>query len=1241
MSKTFTAARFGRKTLLAAGTAGIALILAAGEASAQSNEACGPQAGGVVTCQPGTDFSQGVRYEGPLGDLTLQLGESVIEPATGEPGIRILNEDGSVAIDGAGAAVWTRNAPAVTVFTEGAAGASITLGEVTTVSDDPALQSWGVGVRTIEGPIVIDVETVRTTGDNAPGIIAASDYGDINIRAGTVETNGAYSDGIMAGSGGNITINAGTVNTTGEYARGMFVETAIGAVQIVADTVTTNGFAADGIYVTGGGSVSINVDTIRGTGDYIWGATVLNEFYDDFGQLYSGHTDIGINTIDLTGANNIGVAVSSWTTVNVRVGDLTVNGDFSSGVSVTGLEQAMVTVDRAYFTGEGTGSIFVKSEGYAGAQVGSLYSERGSGITVDTLAGPAYISAGTVDVGGDFGYGVGAASTAGSAYIRVDDVTSRGFASAAISMFAYNGLAEVFAGNVKTYGDDSYGLKVFGRESVINVSGSISTEGDDAFGLLTSTTFGDAQVTAAGPVSTLGDRASAFLVTGRYGTAYTRAIGAVTTAGAESHGIHSVGETGQVDVTANAITTTGAGANGVHARTRYVEFYQGAPDNPGEVDWTGDIDVRASRVEVGGDDAIGVSARGIGDARLLLGDVLSRDSFAIEANMIGDVSIDLRGSAQSTLGSAITAQGRTIDLSIASGARVEGAVDGLILTAGGRCLLPPPSDGVSANPCPNPGDDYGYPENPALYQPIQFGGTATVANAGLITGGTGYAVRQTHGALNLRNTGRIVGSVMSAGDGDRFDNAGVWEIRKDSDFGAGSDLLINSGVIRFGEATAPAVVTLRGLERLENSGLIDLRNGAVGDSLTVAGDFFGAAGSTVALDIDLAGGRADRLVVGGAASGTTLLTLNGDYGQASLGAAEGVVVIQTGVGSSATAFALAAGEGDKGFVGHSLDWNAATRSYSLHTAASAAAYRQLGVLQALDGVWTSSAESWSAQTARSRDAAWAGAPTGGLWFSILGGESSRDWDAETSVGASATLSYRQDRYGAQFGYDRSINGELQVGVTGGYGQSTLEYRDSTDTVEVSTFNLGGYAGLVRGQAFANALVKYDRHQSDVSSTAVQGEAELDGSTWGADVEAGYRFGDADLFIEPIAGLRWTNTSTDDLVNGAQTLAFEDARDVNARIGVRIGGGRILSGGDRLGFYASASALHSFGDGYGLQLTSGQSQAVEGERVETWGQGAFGVSYRTARGLEVFAEGRGDLGQDYDAASASVGMRVRF
>lgn len=1235
--------RHGRRFLLCGGAASAALM-SAGAVHSQSlgNDACGPLVEGVAICEP-RDYPDGIHYGGEYpGDITVRLEDgTVVETDQGRPAVHVVTQGGAISIEGAGATLTTHNASGVAAYVEGAGDVRVKVGDVTAISDNTGTTLRGVDTWTDHGDTVIDVGHVRTSGDYATGISAGSVSGAIKIQAKSVETDGYMADGIFARSGGSIAINAGQIQTAGDESRGIVVDGGVGMISIKADSVVTAGFASDGVVATGGGLMVIDVKEIRGDGDYIWGVNAFNGVIDPSGQIISDYTGVSVGKIDLKGAHNIGVNLGSWAKAEAVIDDLTINGDFGIGAMVTGIEGARLMVGSARFTGENTGGLGAESDRDAYVSVGSLVSENGFGVLAYGKYGTAYVDAGSIDVGGHEAIGISAGSLEGGALVRARDVTTRGWKSVGIAATAFRGSVQVYAGGVTTFGDESSGILAAGKDVVVSVSGPVETSGLLSDGVRAVSTLGDAVVVASAGVTTRGDASHALRAVGRYGVTDIGAHDDVTTFGAASHGVFGGGESGDVRIAANRIVTSGEGSHGVNARTYYAELYQGMPETPSETLLNGDIDIRVVDVAVTGAGSIGISARGRGDANLLVGDVSSRHHLAIESDMIGDIALDLRGAARSELGSAVLLKGGNVDARISAGARIQGAVDGLLLTAGSRCVLPNPDDGKSPNPCPNPGDDEGYHNDPEKLQPILRDGEAAVNNAGVIVGGTGHAIRLTHGRLALTNTGRILGSLSLAGEDDRFDNAGLFEMSKDSDFGDGVDLLRNTGIVALAEGKVANILALRNLERFENAGLVDLRNGAIGDQLTISGDFAGQEGSTVALDIDLAKGVADRLVIGGAATGKTGLIFKGDYSVATLGGLDGLVVVETGAGSDADAFSLAPGAGDLGFVGHSLSYDAANRRYALHSAASAAAYRQVGLLQALDGVWTASSDLVGSQNVRSRDAAFDGSPQGGFWFAAQAGESNRDWDAAMVGGGDVDLGYSQDHQGAQFGYERVVSENVRAGVTAGYGQSSLDFSGSSDSFDVSSYNLGAYAGIVRGAVFANVLLKYDQHSAELTSTALTRKVDLDGSTWGLDVEGGYRLGKPTLFFEPLVALRWTTSKSDDLISGAQSLLFKDAEDLSGRLGFRLGGARALAGGDQLSFYGGATVVHSFGDDYHLTLASGNRQSVEAERVETWGQGVVGLSYRSERGLETFAEGQGDVGSGYDAMSARIGMRIRF
>lgn len=1185
-----------RRNLATASMGALATLLSANTALAQAQDACGALIDGEAFCpSDGAAYPEGIRYDAP-GNITLNLEDGLsLAPETGDAGIIVISEfltQGAAVINGSGTSISTRDATGAVVEAE--------------------------------GDILIDLASVSTEVVT-PGELAAG------ITAATVN--------------GSTTINVGSVRTVGDYSNGILVEQAgPGIVTINAGSISTNGFASDGIKVVSGGDVEIVVDTIEGNGDYIWGINATNGVPSEDGTL-TGNTSISIGRIDLSGSYNIGVVLKSESVAMVSIGELAVDGFASGGVVVSAADTAYVSVENATFKGDQSGGIFAASGfGNALVKVGSLTSENGGGVGAQSFSGLAAVEADSVHVKGDQAIGAQAASTYGGAVLRVKDVSTDGLLGTAIRVEALHGDVTVMAGKVATAGDLSTGIFAMGETNDVRVLESLETKGEGSVGILSATTRGENFVLANGPVSTRGANADALWVVGRYGSATVLTSGEVSTMGEGSAGIRATGENGEVSIEAQKITTAGAGANGIHARTQFVEVYNGQiPGDP--VPFTGNIDIRAANVAVSGEAAMGISARGLGSATILAGNVSAVSGAAIDADMIEDVTLDLRGEIRSQEANAVVARGNHVAIEIGANARIVGGQNGLVIDAvGQRCVLPEVGDG-SPNPCPNPGKDSpnGGIGTAAFAPPVDFpgfAGDAKVINRGTIEAGDGFAIRVERGTIALENRGTIAGGLQFAGGNDQFDNAGLFVVTKDSDFGSGTDVLRNSGTLRAG-----GDVRLDGLERFENSGAIDLRNEKTGDVLTISGDYVGQGDAVVHLDIDGAGRASDRLVIEGSASGSTAIALTTDPTEAKITAAKGVILVEVEGQSTADAFVLADATRDIGLVRYALSYDAESGRYNLVGRAGAGAFRQLGALQAADNMWDMTADLWRAQGLSRRDALMGDLGTvSRLWGSLQGGRATRDWTT-TDGDDAIDLDYRQTRQGGQIGYDLfgtgGETGALRIGVTGGYATSKLRYRGGDERIDLSTANVGIYAAYVGERLFANLLVKYDHHDVELDTTAFASTQDIGGATWGADGEVGMRFGSTGMFIEPTVGLAWSATDIDSLGTATQRLEFETSNQVKARIGARFGGTSQFANGGALTLYASGNAVRIFGDDYGLTVTAGESQRIDGDRLGTFGEGRIGLSYRTAGGFEAFAEGQGEIGSGYDGLTGRVGFRIGF
>jgi outer membrane autotransporter protein len=1170
----------------------LAFAVAAATPASAANE-CGTPSGGVVQCDDSdAPFDQGIDYAVD-GGLTLNVEDGLaIAPGAMFSGIVVSAPTGSVVINASGADITSEDAGAIGV----AAG----------------------------GDITVAVDDVATSGLGAWGITTFTFDGDTMIEADTITTNGEYGLGIVAESGtGNISISANAVDTTG--------------------------FAADGITVRTGGDVTVEAGSITGEGDYVWGVNATSGNYVD-GQIVFGNIDIDVGTIDISGDNAIGVNAVGYGEVDVKVGDLMISGDYGTGVIALGEGNVNVEVGDAVFTGNYTGGITAFSYSEASVKVGTLTAENGGGVVAFGLLG-ANAEAGKITISGDYANGIQSVSSYGDATLEVGEVSTNGFFATAINGDALKGDLVIQAGKVTTQGDLAMGIRAFGRTSNILVTGPLSTTGDSAFGILNSTIHGNAIVRTQGTVSTSGTHAHGMWVTGRYGTADIKADGKVTTTGDESDGIRATGEDGQIKIVANEVSTAGDESHGINARTRYVEVFMGMPSVPEPVPFTGDIDIKAETVKVTGAGSIGITAKGLGKAIIDAGTVTSAASFAIETDMIENASITVRKGATSTSGSAISAGGQDVAVNIDAAATVSGGVDGIVVRAmGNRCTQRNPLDG-SPNPCPNPGGEWDLPA-PGIVLPAP--GAATITNAGTVKGGSGYAVRVERGTLTLNNSGTIQGAVLLNEGNDVINNTGTFIVDKDSDFGAGTDLFKNSGTVKFATATSPKAFKFLNLEKLENSGTIDLRNGVAGDNFSLSGAYAASGAAALGVDVNFTSGTADKLTVLGAATGTTKVLLGLTPAQARLTAPAGIVVAEVGTGSAASAFTIGAESQDIGFVRYGLAYDATNRRYSLQGVAGAGAYRQLGALDGATDAWHASANAWRTNEAAAREAFWARDEKGNakrtrLWGEIYGAVGKRDFDSSVTVGGTATefdQEFKRNRLGGQLGFDLATRSTeesgYRFGVTGGYASSELNSKSVADDIKLKTWNVGAYAGFTGGLVFGSLLAKYDHHEVDFDAATTGFDEKSDGSTWGIEGEVGMQLGDDIYFIEPVASLAWTRTNLGDVEALGQRLEFDTANGVRGKFGANFGGRGDLGGGTALTYFASTKLVSDFGGKNRLTLVSGSlSDEISVKRPSAFGEAVFRLGYLTANGFEAFVEAEGEIGKDHESIGGSAGIRLNF
>jgi hypothetical protein len=462
-------------------------------------------------------------------------------------------------------------------------------------------------------------------------------------------------------------------------------------------------------------------------------------------------------------------------------------------------------------------------------------------------------------------------------------------------------------------------------------------------------------------------------------------------------------------------------------------------------------------------------------------------------------------------------------------------------------------------------------------------------------------------------------------DDDVITNSKSIDLTEDIDFGAGGDALTNNGTITIGaKSTTPVQVTLISLEALRNTGTIDMRNGHVGDVLTPDG--------------------ADKLVVGDVANGSTAIVLGGLSAKSALLTGDkGPVLVQAGAGSKADAFTVENYE--IGLIHYDLVFDAATNSYRLKGVAGQRVYEALKISEGATSVWRQSADAWSAHVASLRDAG-SNANGAGVWGQAYGGRQDRDDEIAASAQRKVAVDYEQTTYGGQMGVDL-INGGLDdgritLGLTGGYADSKMRFSGvAGQEAKLSVINVGGYVALTNGGFFVNALAKADRQSIKVNNTVDGIDSKVDGTAYGAQVEAGHRFGEDGLAYETLLGVNYVSARLDDMETLGQRLDFDNATGFVAKAGLRGSAQSDLLGG-ALTTYGAAFVAHDFSVKSGVTLVSGdQSEHLSKDGGRTFGQLTVGASYRTSSGAITFVEAGGDYGGGRSGGGLRVGARFGF
>ena len=1133
-------------------------------------------------------------YVNNAGNITVNAtGGAAMGIDTNSSGDTTIIQTGAVSATAAG------TYEAAGVHANAGGNLSVTVGAVSASS---AAYAVGVYANATGNTSVTATGPISASGATAVGVNAYSETGTVTVNVGNVTVNSTAgvqfeSVGILAVGPGDVSVTAGNVVTSGAYAYGITAHSTAGDVSVSATSVATTGNYAFGIYETAlAGNVALGVSSVTTTS------------YDAGGVFVRGDYTVALNTgtVITHGDDSRAIYARSFDgVVSVTSGNIFTYGNAASGIDAYGKYGAVVIAVSTVTTGADSYGIDADS-GYGNVSVTSSYvrtsGNDSEGIEASGNHGAYVHNTGYVVTTGIDSTGIAASSEYGPTTVVSHTVITTGDYATGISAYAYNGDVSVTSDNVVTHGNGSYGINASAYTGNVTVtSGNVITYGEHAPAVYAYTTSGDISITS-GLAVTHGNSSAGISAYAYTSGNVTINSGTVVTYGNYSPGIKALSYNGDISITSGSVTTHGYESYGITA-SNYI----------------GDITINSGSVTTYGDYTPAI--------RAIAGH--------------GDVTITTTGATYTHGYDADAIYARTVytgNVTVNSGG-VTHADDGVGVHI----------NSIGYATVNNSGTIYG-----GRGGIVSYSVDGTTINNGVgasISGGGGYAIGTTGGATTINNYGTISGYALLAAANNTVNNFDTWNAYGNSYFGGGTSTFNNGpgGVVHIAPFSSSATtVVWSGLAAFNNEGLVDLRNGHTGDVFELPGTTFtGSVNSTLGIDAALGSSlSADELIIGPAAGSTTVV-VNNVGGPAALNFV-GVPVVQA---SSGTANNFVMAPLHDGFVDYGLSFNSATTTWNLVGLPGQAAFEFVKVPELAEGFWRRTGDAWTAREQEIRDSLWGSdTPTRGegweMWAQAqIGGERLGDSSHTFTVGGfSFTPNLRTDTdwRGFQMGAD-TLHGNFLWGFTGGFLEQNTTFHVDRNSLDMTGWNFGGYAGWTSGHFFINGLLKGDWYELKSNVPTVPAYETFNGNTWGAKGEAGFRFGGNSFYLEPVADVSWTSTHLDDAnFHGLDTdFTFSNNSMARGSIGARLGGawGSILP-------YVGIYAVDEWDDNARLNMITGSGcpsacMSINDEHPGSYGRADLGFTTTSWNGLEGFVKVEDEFGSHVDGFIGRLGVRWRW
>jgi outer membrane autotransporter protein len=587
--------------------------------------------------------------------------------------------------------------------------------------------------------------------------------------------------------------------------------------------------------------------------------------------------------------------------------------------------------------------------------------------------------------------------------------------------------------------------------------------------------------------------------------------------------------------------------------------------------------------------------------------------------------------------------------------------------------------------------------SPASLAIAETGGTATINNAGSVIG----RVTATNATFNNVNSWTVFGTNSFVGAA-AINNSGTLAVAGTAGNGGSITDFVATGILAVGNTGSLSVsgsarfIGAPGSSFANAGGLIDMRQGVVGDMVTISGNFGGGANSRLGVDTFLgaAASRSDQLVISGNATANTgIIVRDVNPGPGGFTGPGGIPIVTVNGTSTPGNFSLSpastviggsylpinGGVLRKGLFDYMLVDDPSV--FALVSAPNTALFQMPVAITATQNIWYETAFGWEDRQTELRDffhrgqafaatlpgnampvKAPAPAPAAppaqpGIWLKAVGSWTNRS-DAQNfplaGMNLPVDLGYRQGVYGViggvDIGHDAvfSRDDAVVLGLMGGYVNSSLNFGANPVTFAYSGGTAGASATYLNGGFFADTLVKADFLQLGIGGLPVEAgttSTTVHALTIGAMSNVGYHVERAHVFVEPLATLAYTQTRIDSigLPAAGVVVNFNNEETLRGAVGARVGS-RLV---EAPAFAVDASVIARIWDQFRGNNTVaianfGLPLALTDNFTGAFGEVTGHLDFiARGTGLSGFVAGGVKFNRDFTTTSAKGGVRYQF